>query len=38
MGAQDHRYVDGWQLSRAMRAFRGYLDDPARFEPTARAD
>ncbi len=29
----DHRYVDGWHLSRAMRAFREYLTEPARFEP-----
>lgn len=33
----DHRYVDGWQLSRAMRAFRAYLADPALFEPTTVA-
>lgn len=29
----DHRYADGWHVSRAMTAFRGYLDDPAAFEP-----
>lgn len=29
----DHRYVDGWHVSQAMQAFRGYLADPARFEP-----
>lgn len=29
----DHRYVDGWHLSRLMRAFRAYLEDPASFEP-----
>ena len=29
----DHRYVDGWHISRAMKAFRGYLEDPATFEP-----
>jgi pyruvate/2-oxoglutarate dehydrogenase complex dihydrolipoamide acyltransferase (E2) component len=30
----DHRYVDGWHIATAMRAFREYLADPARFEPT----
>lgn len=29
----DHRYVDGAQLGRALRAFRGYLEAPAAFEP-----
>jgi pyruvate dehydrogenase E2 component (dihydrolipoamide acetyltransferase) len=29
----DHRYVDGWHLGHLMRAFRGYLADPASFEP-----
>lgn len=29
----DHRYVDGSHISRAMAAFREYLEDPARFEP-----
>jgi pyruvate dehydrogenase E2 component (dihydrolipoamide acetyltransferase) len=29
----DHRYVDGWHLSHAMRAFQGYLAAPERFEP-----
>lgn len=29
----DHRYVDGWHLSRAMRAFQDYLAAPERFEP-----
>lgn len=29
----DHRYVDGWHVSRAMKAFRSYLEDPAAFEP-----
>jgi pyruvate dehydrogenase E2 component (dihydrolipoamide acetyltransferase) len=29
----DHRYVDGWHVSRAMTAFRDYLREPARFEP-----
>ena len=33
----DHRYVDGWHISRAMKAFRGYLEDPAAFEPELRA-
>jgi pyruvate/2-oxoglutarate dehydrogenase complex dihydrolipoamide acyltransferase (E2) component len=28
----DHRYVDGSHISRAMAAFREYLEDPARFE------
>jgi pyruvate dehydrogenase E2 component (dihydrolipoamide acetyltransferase) len=29
----DHRYVDGWHVSRAMRAFRDYLAAPEKFEP-----
>lgn len=29
----DHRYVDGWHVSRAMQAFREYLAAPERFEP-----
>ena len=29
----DHRYVDGAQIARAMKAFRAYLTEPARFEP-----
>jgi pyruvate/2-oxoglutarate dehydrogenase complex dihydrolipoamide acyltransferase (E2) component len=29
----DHRYVDGWHVSRAMSAFREYLAAPERFEP-----
>jgi len=29
----DHRYVDGWHVANAMRAFREYLAEPARFEP-----
>jgi len=29
----DHRYVDGWHLSHAMRAFQAYLAAPERFEP-----
>jgi pyruvate dehydrogenase E2 component (dihydrolipoamide acetyltransferase) len=29
----DHRYVDGWHLSKAMAAFREYLASPERFEP-----
>jgi pyruvate dehydrogenase E2 component (dihydrolipoamide acetyltransferase) len=29
----DHRYVDGFHISRAMQAFRAYLEDPAAFEP-----
>lgn len=29
----DHRYVDGWHVSRAMKAFREYLAAPERFEP-----
>lgn len=28
----DHRYVDGWHISRAMRTFRSYLESPATFE------
>jgi pyruvate/2-oxoglutarate dehydrogenase complex dihydrolipoamide acyltransferase (E2) component len=30
----DHRYADGWHVSRAMAAFREYLAAPERFEPT----
>jgi pyruvate/2-oxoglutarate dehydrogenase complex dihydrolipoamide acyltransferase (E2) component len=29
----DHRYVDGWHVSQAMKAFRAYLEAPERFEP-----
>jgi pyruvate/2-oxoglutarate dehydrogenase complex dihydrolipoamide acyltransferase (E2) component len=29
----DHRYVDGFHVSRLMAAFRAYLADPARHEP-----
>jgi pyruvate dehydrogenase E2 component (dihydrolipoamide acetyltransferase) len=29
----DHRYVDGAQIAKAMRAFRKYLEAPAAFEP-----
>jgi pyruvate dehydrogenase E2 component (dihydrolipoamide acetyltransferase) len=29
----DHRYVDGWHVSKAMAAFRDYLAAPERFEP-----
>lgn len=29
----DHRYVDGWHVSHALAAFRGYLEAPERFEP-----
>ncbi len=29
----DHRYVDGWQISHAMRALKTYLAAPERFEP-----
>ena len=29
----DHRYVDGWHVSRAMAAFREYLAAPEKFEP-----
>jgi len=28
----DHRYVDGWHVSKAMAAFREYLADPDAFE------
>jgi pyruvate dehydrogenase E2 component (dihydrolipoamide acetyltransferase) len=28
----DHRYVDGWHVSRAVTAFREYMADPGRFE------
>lgn len=33
----DHRYVDGWHVSRAMAAFREYLASPDLFEPLADA-
>lgn len=29
----DHRYADGAQIARALKAFREYLADPAKFEP-----
>jgi pyruvate dehydrogenase E2 component (dihydrolipoamide acetyltransferase) len=29
----DHRYADGWHVSRALTAFKDYLADPAAFEP-----
>ncbi len=29
----DHRYVDGWHVSRLMRAFKAYLAAPDQFEP-----
>ncbi len=29
----DHRYVDGWHVSKLLTAFRGYLESPAAFEP-----
>jgi pyruvate dehydrogenase E2 component (dihydrolipoamide acetyltransferase) len=29
----DHRYVDGWHVSKAMAAFRAYLATPDEFEP-----
>jgi pyruvate/2-oxoglutarate dehydrogenase complex dihydrolipoamide acyltransferase (E2) component len=29
----DHRYVDGFHISRAMTALRTYLEDPAAYEP-----
>ncbi len=29
----DHRYVDGFQLAQAVRAMRGYLEDPGTHEP-----
>lgn len=29
----DHRYADGWHVSRALTAFKEYLADPAAFEP-----
>lgn len=29
----DHRYADGWHVSRLLTAFREYLEDPAAFEP-----
>jgi pyruvate dehydrogenase E2 component (dihydrolipoamide acetyltransferase) len=30
----DHRYVDGWHISKLMHAFREYLANPEQFEPT----
>ena len=29
----DHRFVDGWHISRAMKAFQAYLAAPEAFEP-----
>lgn len=29
----DHRYVDGWHVSKLMRAFQTYLGAPAAYEP-----
>jgi len=29
----DHRYADGWHISKSMAAFREYLAAPERFEP-----
>jgi pyruvate/2-oxoglutarate dehydrogenase complex dihydrolipoamide acyltransferase (E2) component len=29
----DHRFVDGWHISKAMAALREYLAEPERFEP-----
>lgn len=29
----DHRYADGWHVSRALAAVRAYLADPSQFEP-----
>lgn len=29
----DHRFVDGWHISRMMRTFRSYLESPSTFEP-----
>ena len=29
----DHRFVDGWHISRAMTAFQAYLASPEAFEP-----
>lgn len=31
----DHRFVDGWHVSLAMKAFREYLAAPERYEPRA---
>lgn len=33
----DHRYADGWHVSRALVAFRAYLADPAAHEPAITA-
>ncbi len=33
----DHRYVDGWHISKLLEAAREYLADPARFEPPLEA-
>lgn len=32
----DHRFVDGWHISEAMRAFREYLARPEDFEPAEK--
>lgn len=29
----DHRYADGWHISRLIKPFRAYLQDPSAFEP-----
>lgn len=34
----DHRFVDGWHVSHAMRALREYLAAPERFEPELAPD
>jgi hypothetical protein len=34
----DHRYADGWHISRLLAAFREYLAAPARFEPAFNGD
>lgn len=31
----DHRYVDGWHVSRLVRAFRAYLESPGSYEHVA---
>jgi pyruvate dehydrogenase E2 component (dihydrolipoamide acetyltransferase) len=33
----DHRFVDGWHVSRAMTALREYLAAPERFEPAVKS-
>lgn len=33
----DHRYLDGYQAATVAKVFRGYLEDPASFDPVPKA-